>query len=161
MFRVANVQQWKNPAIQKQFLDNLGLNLRIRYPEDWYEVTYQDIQQNGGEILLQLHKHSTSTLLRSIYPQHSKLFRYHGVPSNYWKTVQNRREYFDWVAEILSLNSLDDWYGVSKSKIQKLGGDELLRNYFNNSLREALEITYKEHNWLPWKFDHAPKASQY
>lgn len=37
--------------------------------------------------------------------------------SHFWKYSQNRKWYLNWLAETLSLQTMEDWYRVSKSDI--------------------------------------------
>ena len=45
--------------------------------DDWYNVTQEDIQKNGGIALLQQHSNSPSKALQNIYPEHDwELWRF-------------------------------------------------------------------------------------
>lgn len=48
-------------------------------------------------------------------------------------------------AKANNIQLLSDWANISKQDIQKQGGGSLLRMY--GSLRRALSVIYKEHEW--------------
>lgn len=60
-------------------------------------------------------------------------------------------KYITTVAEELGIQKLDDWYQVTTSAINERGGKGFLF-HFKNSLKNALEVLYPEHNWNPWLF---------
>jgi hypothetical protein len=48
---------------------------------------------------------------------------------------------------------LDDWYKVSTKNLQEDPVlDNLLNKNYNGSLWNALQESYPEHKWIPWKF---------
>ena len=77
-------------------------------------------------------------------------------PRGFWKNETNHRKYMDWSYEQLGLKSMDDWYQVSQSDLQKYGGYGLLVRYYNSCLSTALQTIYPEHTWMLWKFKRLP-----
>src|SRR5689334_11764989 len=86
------------------------------------------------------------------------MFEEPNVPSRFWTEGTNHRAFFNWLGKQLGYKELDDWYNVTTEIILKHGGLSLLREYYNNSLSQALQTLYPEHNWLPWRFWQAPKG---
>lgn len=68
------------------------------------------------------------------------------------------RKYFDWLSNELKIKRKEDWYGVNidnmsiKSMHKELV--QLLNNYYNDSLCEALQMIYNDHKWFPFLFKH-------
>jgi hypothetical protein len=61
---------WNNMENQKQFIDWLGKHLGFNLKEDWYNISSNDIKENGGGTLLRMYGHSPYKLIESIYPEH-------------------------------------------------------------------------------------------
>lgn len=59
----------------------------------------------------------------------------------FWACKGNQRQFLQSVAERLSIKKPDDWGRVSKREFIKYGGGTLL-NYYNGSLRTALENVF-------------------
>jgi hypothetical protein len=98
----------------------------------------------------------------------------------FWKDQIHQRQFFEWAAPKLGISRMEDWYGVSSTKIDQLGGmsesNFLLppRNLFHSitiffysgagllqshddSLVSALRTAFPQHAWVPWQFSHAPR----
>ncbi len=79
-----------------------------------------------------------------------------------------QRSLFDAVATQLGINSLDDWYRITKNNYKKYSTNnssstqqqlsQLVTSLSHTSLSRALQTVYPEHNWKPWKFGQVPKG---
>lgn len=86
---------------QREFLDELGKRLNIKYWEEWYSVTKAEIDEKGGGIhfLLLIHrlaylvhcfKDSPQVTLATLYPEHPwKPWKFNAVTEGFWKDKQN------------------------------------------------------------------------
>lgn len=151
--------------------------------DDWYNVTLDNIQKNGGSGLLSdYYNDSPSSALQIIYPEHKwELVRFRYKPSQlwnknhtqrtlflgstttpqgFWKSVDNHKDFFDWPKSKLGYHCMDDWYNVTKEDIYKNGGSRLLSGYYNSSPSSALQSIYPEHKWELDKFKHKPSQLQ-
>ena len=79
-------------------------------------------------------------------------------PQGYWLNVETHRYFFDRLFNQLGYKNMEDWYKVTQGDITKNGGRGLLARYHKNSPSLALLNVYPKHNWLPWKFNIAPKG---
>jgi hypothetical protein len=111
-------------------------------------------------------------MLATLYPSYNwEPWRFYKCPKKYWDDVNNRRKYVDWVGKQLIVKDLSDWYHVTV-KVNKVteklclcfkdffekGGAGLLASRYNNSLSSMLASVYPEYDWLPWRFERAPKG---
>lgn len=121
--------------------------------ESFYNITNEDVYKNGGKRLLTAYYNdSLYSALKTLYPEHTWLpWRFKQLPRGFWNDKQNHKKFFDWLGEKLGYKQLDDWYNVTSEQITSNGGTGLLSNY-SNSISAALQATYPEHEWLPWKF---------
>jgi hypothetical protein len=142
---------WNDPSNGKNFFDWLALQLNVKQWEDWYGVTKSDIEGNGGGTLLQLHQDSPRNALIAAYPHLEGELRYFNPPEEFWDSIENRIEYFDWLAKRLRVEFPSDWYSVEIEKIIKLGGTYLLKEY-DHSLGKALASLFGNFEWQQWKF---------
>ena len=52
--------------------------------EDWYQVTQDDFNENGGENLLACYKDSPFSTLIGVFPEHNwMLWRFQSAPKGY------------------------------------------------------------------------------
>ncbi len=71
-----NMQQfalsgWDNIKNQREFLDNVGKQLNITSPQDWYHTRTSEVVTRGGSALLRRYKGSLVKALSMTYTQHS------------------------------------------------------------------------------------------
>ena len=165
------------------FFDWLYVQLNYKSMCDWYHLTRETIYKHGGQGLLNTYYNSSpSQALQSVYPQHKwqlenftykpsilwtqkkpqLLFFEHlqqdfkQAPNGYWKSLDNQKEFFNWIGENISIKKLSDWYSVNFEDVQKFGTQGLLRKYYSNSLSKALMNIYPDHKWLCWMFKPPP-----
>lgn len=137
----------------RPFFDLLGAKLGYKSMDDWYKLRQRDILKNGGAHLNEFVV-SPSKALRTVYPDHNwTLWKFHFVPLRYWEDISNLRSFFDWVGTQLEYKQMEDWYSISLSQIQKLGGKGVMLTHFHDSPTKALHTVYPEHKWLPWRFN--------
>lgn len=96
--------KWEN---QRKYFDWLSEELNITHQEQWYSVNIDSIRKiSGSGGILQHFENSLVTALLEVYPQYLWLpWKFTKSPQHYWKKKENRRQYFDWIAEELQLNS--------------------------------------------------------
>ena len=111
----------------RQLFDKLGEQLGYTSMEDWYDVNADKIRKNGGaEILLRFYRHSPSTALKTIYPDHDwMIWRFNTVPKSYWKNNASKnsieqKRMIDWLGDKLGIHSVEDWLSVSYGKVRIL-----------------------------------------
>lgn len=84
------------------------------------------------------------------------------------KVVRSSKLYFDWAAEKLGIQKQEDWYSVPSVALTKLRGRGNNIHCYNDStvidvldrhssLAKALEDTYPQFDWHPWRFDRVTK----
>src|SRR4051812_11045332 len=82
----------------------------------------------------------------------------HAPNKGYWKNNLHHRQFFDQLGKLLGYKEMDDWYNLEKPYIYKHGGSGLLTGYYNGSPSQALQTLYPEHDWMMWRFGHAPNG---
>eukprot|EP01118_Nematostelium_gracile_P011139 TRINITY_DN3913_c0_g5_i2.p1 TRINITY_DN3913_c0_g5~~TRINITY_DN3913_c0_g5_i2.p1 ORF type:complete len:268 (-),score=55.70 TRINITY_DN3913_c0_g5_i2:3-806(-) len=71
---------------------------------------------------------------------------------------EKERIFFETLASHLGFKEREEWYSITKHQVKKHGGEGILK-MFNGSVKTALEKIYDDHDWLPWKFEHAPAGT--
>jgi hypothetical protein len=61
----------------------------------------------------------------------------------------------DWLAEILEVHTLNDWYNLTFKDYCKFNGKGLLAIYQSSHIKTLCQV-YNHTNWLPWKFERLP-----
>jgi hypothetical protein len=62
---------WDSQNNRRHFIDWLGKELGFKSMDDWYKITHDTIEQNGGALLLNKCGGSRLGLLQSVYPEHA------------------------------------------------------------------------------------------
>jgi hypothetical protein len=148
---------WNRKSNRKFFYEWIEDRLGIQRGEEWYEVKNQDIVELGGAGLLQYYGGSHVDALKDIHwNSHSSSWqpwRFDSIPRSNWNIPQNRRNFFDSMAEELGLNSQEDWYYVNRGDIIKGGGAYLISSSYDNVAINALKDIYSDSDWNLWRFD--------
>ena len=124
------------------FMDWLGKELGFDKMEDWYKLTIEDINRNGGASLITKHKRSPLNLLRHAYPNHKwEHWGFSKIPKGYWSA--NERDFLDRLAPKLGFKSMEDWYNIHSKQISEHHGSSLIRKYdpFPTSFDQSIQNT--------------------
>jgi hypothetical protein len=67
-------------------------------------------------------------MLRDRYPDHNwEPWRFQGsAPKGFWSIEENRRMFFDSLANVQNIRDIDGWYKITKSDVANYGGSDLL-----------------------------------
>ena len=132
---------------QRLFMDQLFTKLNLKTIDDWLSVTRDNLIQNGGLSLLRYYKGDFSLLLQSIYPNFLIDFKSLKFKSHYYFTsIENQREFMDYLFKKFKLKSFDDWVKISRTKIQRSGAQGLLSQY-NNNMKTLFSSIYPNYPW--------------
>ena len=155
-----NVRLLKDEA-QITLFKHLESRFRINAPRDWYKIKTSDVQTSEGADLLKRYNNSMKSMLEAFYPdlewQYKKsvalytylsnsLKRFAHVPLHYWKDKRNHKEQLTIIEKHLGITSMEDWYSITKTKLELSGGRGLLRNY-KSSISTMLKSLYPIYNW--------------
>lgn len=154
-FKHQNVphRYWKDINNQRKFFDQLGRDIGIQSLDDWYtKLSSKLMKTHGASTLLAQHNGSAIKALKACYPERAWLpWKFHCAPK-FWKSVDNQREYFQWLGKELGVEHLDDWYKVLNQKVIGNNYAGTLLKLYNYSPSKALMACYPDHEWKPWKF---------
>ena len=149
---------WESHENRRQFMEKLGRRLGITTLEDWRDVTHQQLQKNGAGSLLGRYE-SFFALLKSVYPEHDwRLYRKGRVPSGYWNSLSNVRDFVKYFEETHHLSDLEEWYRVSWIQIRLAGGGGLVPKY--RRLVKLLSEVYPGHPWDASRLSRSNKRSE-
>lgn len=62
------------------------------------------------------------TVISSLYPQHDWNYKYNHFSIKEWKTPEFLRNFFEYCEKRLIITKPDDWYNVTLSQVELLGG---------------------------------------
>jgi hypothetical protein len=88
--------------------------LNIKSPEDWYRVKSSDIKAvPGGERFLSAYDNSLHKMLSSLMPRFEWVpWNFEAVPRGFWNSIENQKQYLEWLAMELGIKKMDQWYSV-------------------------------------------------
>jgi hypothetical protein len=157
---VSNQALLRDREIQFEYLEHIAeLNNFIKQ-EDWYGIRSTETAVTGiNTDLLKVYDESISLLLSTVYPQYvwyPWLFK--AIPDGYWNSIQNRRFFFQWLAEELHIEREEQWYNVSLLDIKRTGGGRMLQVFYHDSFIAAIQDIYPDYEWLPWRFKTCPRG---
>jgi hypothetical protein len=136
---------------------------------DWYTMTKSSFYKHAEDVTLLNKRYGDSMrlALEQIYPEHQWLvWQFPQVPSGYWNSVDNRKQFLSWAIAQLrpqalqgdALSTFHVWYSISTNEYRKKFGGKMIDSEFSGCLPSAVMATFPEHNWLPWKFSTTPKG---
>lgn len=141
----------------RKYFDTIGKtkDFSITRYEQWYDRIGRDLHSHeGGGLLLRHYQGSLHNALETIYPEYQwNSWQFGCVGRKYWQDIENHRVYFDTVGkDHFSITHYEQWYDRIAEDIHVYGGQGLLRNWYEGSLRNALEFVYPEYQWRNWQF---------
>lgn len=148
-FKKVPIGIWSQIERQKEFMEYVKTTLSISNPEDWYAITTTQLEDLGALTLIRnIYNMQLPDLIKATtFPGHRwQRWKFTRLGRNLWADEKTVREYVMWLHDELGLQSLDDWYSVSKLQVKQLHGAPLLRRH-NESLLKILAIAYPDHKW--------------
>lgn len=113
---------WKKLGNQKEFFLNLAKELKIKEPKKWGSISNSQVLERGGGGLLQIYGGSLRTALKTIFPDvkwKREWFKYAPqFPRNHWRTLENRKHFFDHLQSTYRLQTIEDWRKISLNFIR-------------------------------------------
>lgn len=149
---------WQNIKNQKQYLKWFEELKGIKSPEDWYNITYQNIKDNYGAQILSFFSNSPKKIAKFLYPEFEfKFWKFRCSSMNDWSNLNNQKEYLKWFEELKGIKSPEDWYNITSKDIINCNGATLITNNYNNSVYNVVNFLYPDYNFINWKFKNIPK----
>ena len=151
-------QFWENEKNIKNLLDDIKEKLNLKSPHDWKNVTKDNICSFGGSSLFS--RFSIYEVKCIACPEYSNFYppnrKFDQKPKGFWDNLNNIRNFLEFVKKEYKINMNLDWYRVSKTQIQDLGGSSLLQKY---TLFDLLNLVYPNENWDKKLFSNSDKRS--
>lgn len=165
---------------RRRLMDQIGAKLSVKTLDDWYKISREKVEENGGLSLLLKFKNSLHKTLQSIYPEHSfRPWLFQTAPHGFWTSRANRRQFLEVSKIELKVSAMEDWYGLQHSALKALGGTISLRGsarskatndassffyslgggllgHFKGKVSSAIMDAFPEHEWEPWRFSRSP-----
>jgi len=146
---------WREITNQKQVLSSLQKSLSFTTPESIYSLTIGAIQgdfRSLWNLISSQYSSSLSLFISTILIEFNWFpWLFTVKPVKIWDDFKERRNYFEWLGDVLGYDSLEDWYSITKRKIKQNCGDGLLVIYRYSPYRFVSAMT-PDHQWFPWKF---------
>ena len=138
---------WFNLDNQKEYFKWLSKELFIRNASDWYCINHRDIKEKkGGAQLLDCYGGSIASLLLAMYPEEKnnwQIWRFENISPSFWNESANRRNFFEWIKQDLSIQTDIDWYKLNPLQVSMKGGSGILQmKEYGGSLIMALRDTF-------------------
>ena len=146
----------KSINLERALLDRLGNRLGFKTLEDWYKISFKDIQSIGSSKLLSKYGNPIH-LVESIFTEQTWL------PWKFecWKGDLKEHQFLSFVNYLeqkLWVKNKEDWHRVSWSQISQISGTEFLNQ---NRLQEYFcSKCIRTHSWNFHDRKGIMKASQ-
>eukprot|EP01125_Pyxidicula_operculata_P009004 TRINITY_DN2973_c0_g1_i1.p1 TRINITY_DN2973_c0_g1~~TRINITY_DN2973_c0_g1_i1.p1 ORF type:complete len:519 (+),score=100.26 TRINITY_DN2973_c0_g1_i1:46-1602(+) len=166
-FSKVPIAYWDDKKNQMEYIQWLREELNLKNEDDMYTLSFQTINKFCGGGLLSKYKNSIISLLNGVYPEHKWYpWMFSKVPSTYWRTESNQKEYILWLFDKLTdgknisyMNGdqpAEEWYSLTILFVQQNYGSGLL-SVHRNSLSGMLSSIFPDLKWRVWKFVQTPK----
>ena len=145
---------WEDIKNQKMYANWLGERLCYKNTEDWYNITGDKINDNGGCGLLSDYYHSSPSLfVTKMFPGYEWLeWKFGQTTPHFWEDIKNQKKYTKWLGEQLGYKNMEDWYDITYYKINNNCGGGLMVLYYNGSPSLFIKTMFPDYEWLEWKF---------
>ena len=152
----SNNAYWDNLDNQRKLMDSISNQLNIKSKNDWKKITLQQFQDMYGSYEILKRYSSIFDALKSIYPDENWNFFEitNKIPISYWNSIDNQREFFNYLSNQLNIHSLDQWYSIPLQSIRKFGGSNLLAS--QGKIYDILKNVYPDFNWKIYLFIPIP-----
>eukprot|EP01122_Echinamoeba_exundans_P005105 TRINITY_DN15281_c0_g1_i1.p1 TRINITY_DN15281_c0_g1~~TRINITY_DN15281_c0_g1_i1.p1 ORF type:complete len:579 (-),score=58.97 TRINITY_DN15281_c0_g1_i1:528-2264(-) len=150
---------WNDMKNQRRFFDWAAHLYGIQKHSDWYTVNVDDFlkKTGAGSLLRSKYNSSMAAACRAVYPEHQwHEWLFSKVSKGFWKDATNIRRYLDWLAPVIGVRKMEDWYSVGISQLVSNHGDHLVAttrksNPEGGTMVSILRLAFPEHEWLDWK----------
>lgn len=129
---------------------------RFLSKEDWYNVSGKMIEENYGSGFFTAKaensvRQSVCDLMNFIYPDYDwKPSKFIQAPQGYWKSRDNRLEWFNNFRKENSLNNDSDLYKLKSEYFEKYKG---CLSYYKDSIHKLLKDLVPDKQWYEWRSD--------
>ena len=147
---------WKSIDNQRLYLNALEQHLGINKKEDWYKITYSQLQSIKANRIYNMY-HNLYEALSKVYPDHpwqSHLFS--KLPQSFWRSRDNQLGFVRLMVKQFKIRRKEDWYRISTSQLKEIKGSALTSF---ERLSSILSSVYKEEKWNPLLFHSPSKKS--
>eukprot|EP01125_Pyxidicula_operculata_P017279 TRINITY_DN6048_c0_g1_i1.p1 TRINITY_DN6048_c0_g1~~TRINITY_DN6048_c0_g1_i1.p1 ORF type:complete len:420 (-),score=48.57 TRINITY_DN6048_c0_g1_i1:135-1205(-) len=123
--------------------------------DDWYRLKRSNFEGSTlGRRILKKHKNIVQAL-QELFPERTwHPWKFNQVPRSFWKSVDNQREYIEWLYNELKYQNMDDWYKLTGKDMAY--GRSLLDKY-HGSPYIMLKTLYPDFDWKSNRFPKAPR----
>eukprot|EP00026_Physarum_polycephalum_P012645 Phypoly_transcript_12971.p1 GENE.Phypoly_transcript_12971~~Phypoly_transcript_12971.p1 ORF type:complete len:364 (+),score=48.65 Phypoly_transcript_12971:95-1093(+) len=144
-FKTYQKHMWDDKVICARYMDWLGDRLGYKKKEDWYSATTRNFTENSGGPLLKKYGSSPASVIMSVYHSHPWLPWKFTIKKN---TIVLKDEllpdFIKYVAGLLRVETVHDWYNISKNKIPD-SISSIVRA--NGGLGHILKKVFPAHDW--------------
>jgi hypothetical protein len=137
---------WDQKINQRNFLDWLGNQLAFKTVQDFYKLSYHDIERHGGAQILSKFGESPSKMVQNIYDHITWLpWKFRKVTNGFWNNEENVIQFVQWATNERGIQHWEGWYNISEYNIMEMGGATLLKKY--GSLPNLMRFVYPQYPW--------------
>lgn len=148
LFNMSPLHIFKNYDTRKRYFIWLSKKLGITKPDDWYNVTTNDVNKNNGRSIGPI-----KDLLNEMLPEIEWLpWKFKMVTPYYWDKFENQKNYMNWLYKELNYTKMDDLYNICAKIINDNYGGGLMALKYNSSPALLVTSIYPNHSWILSKF---------
>jgi len=139
---------WSDENVRRKFFDNLGRQLGVECPDDWYRIKLKEVLCGGraSRLIQEYYGCSLIRALQSLYPEQPwQIWKFEKVPQGFWTDFANIKSYFQWLAEELQMVQMSGWYDVTLEQVFSLKGSRVLA--ISGGLASLLLRLFPNHPW--------------
>ena len=136
-------------AQQRKILNEISIKLNIKKIEDWYEISTNEIIENGGKKLILKNGNSKLLLLKNLFPYFAwNEEKFTKFPRKYWQNKENHKKFLENLENSLQIKEKKEWYNYRSEDLEKkYRGLRALLLCYKGSLINALEENFPEYQW--------------
>lgn len=141
---------WDLRKNRRRYMRWLEKVLKIKNLDDWYHVSLKHFNDNyGREFIKRYHQVPALAVIDLIPRKNWYEWQFVRVPTGFWKKVENRRRYMQWLGKRLGFKRPEDWYRLRWQDVKNHCGGGLMQEFRSCTL--LLRELLPQFNWDNWK----------
>ena len=158
LFKQAPMDFWAINENRRDYLLWLEKQLSIAEPEDWYDVTIKDFNENHGGTLMQYYGNiGFEGLLDDLYPGRQWLrWRFHQTTKGFWNKKENRLQYLQWLGQELGFHDVAAWLKLRSHHFLQSHGHQIYTAFYKCDLTRPLKEMFPGQEFRSWMFPKTP-----
>jgi len=137
------IRFWRDTKSCLVYFEWLCEKLMFLIPFDLYSLSQLQVMENKGKMMLKhFFENSPEILVKKLKPQ-LKWMTWMFKGNHKWEDKKNHKRFFEWIGKELGIETPTQYYSLTYSDLNRLGGRSLIQTYYGGSVNLFLKTQLK------------------